>query len=230
MLRLLRSCRVPATRFFSEDFILEDSEESVKNTQNTELIRLLPVAKHPIFPKHYIRFKLSSENFKFLVADSHSNYAGAFVLKPKADTTELETNLSLLSILPIKGIDQIYSTGSLCQTSFNKFDRTIVLKPLNRTRLLQVVEPISDSVPFPLVKVEHIPEPLNSVTSEEDITILKLLTSYLDDLKSLLTPQELTTLEMFAQRYNMRYDLESGELRRSGTELHVRYCQDTEDI
>ena len=208
MLRLLVSCRAPGTRFFSEDVILEDSEESIKNTQNTELIRLLPVARHRLFPKHYVSFKLSSDNFKFLVADSHSNYVGAFVLKPKEAKTDLEANPSFLSILPIKDIDQIYHTGSLCQTIFNKFGRTIVLKPLNRTRLLQIVEPISDTVPFPLVRVQDIPEPLNSVTSEEDLTILKLLTSYLDDLKSLLTPQELTNVESFAKRYNMRHDLE----------------------
>lgn len=208
MLRLLKNYRLPMRRFFSEDFVLEESEEAVKTPQNTELLRLLPVAKHPIFPKHFIRFKLTSENFKFLVGDTHSHYAGAFVMRPKEDTTELETNATLLSILPVKGIEQVYPIGSLCQTSFNKFDRTVVLKPLNRTKLIEVVEPVSDTVPFPLVKVEHIPEPINSVSSEEDQTFLKLLSTYLDDLRGLLTPQELTTLEMFAQRYNMRYDLD----------------------
>ena len=208
MLRLLRNSRIPLRRYFSEDFILEDIEDSSKITQSTELVRLLPVAKHPIFPKHYVRFRLNTENFKFLVSDPHSNYAGAFIMRPKEEMTELETNFSLLSILPVKGIEQVYSIGSLCQTSFNKFDRTIVLKPLNRTKLIEVVEPISDKVPFPLVKVQHIPEPITSVLAEEDQIILKLLVSYLDDLKSFLSPPELTTLELFAQRYNMRHDLD----------------------
>lgn len=35
---------------------------------------------------------------------------------------------------------------------------------------------------------------------------MKLLMSSLDELRTLLSQQELTTLELFAQRYNMRHD------------------------
>lgn len=208
MLRLLNLRRAFPRRYFSDDFILEEGEDTSKTPNSTDLIRLLPVAKHPIFPKHLVRFKLNSDNFKFLVQDKYSHYAGVFVTKPKEESTELETNLSLLSILPIKGIDQIYSTGSLCQTTFNKFDKTVTLKPLVRTKLIEVVEPVSETVPFPLVKVENISEPINNVTSEEDQTMLKVLNTYLEEFRTYLNAHELTNLEILAQRYNMRYDLD----------------------
>jgi ATP-dependent Lon protease len=209
MLRLARMFKGgPMRRYYSEELLLEDVEEVSSISQSTELIRLLPIAKHPIFPKHYIRFKLSLENFKFLVADPHSNYAGAFVVKPKDEKNELETNTSLLSILPLKNIDQVYSIGSLCTTNFNKFDKTIYLKPINRTKLIEVVEPASETIPFPLIKVQHIPEPTKVVSKVEDEQALKVLFGYLDELKSLLTPSELSALEVFGQRYNMKYDLD----------------------
>lgn len=208
MLRLLNLRRALPKRYFSDDFILEDAEDPLKTPNPTDLIRLLPVAKHPIFPKHLVRFKLNSDNFKFLIQDKHSHYAGAFVTKPKEESTELETNLSLLSILPVKGIDQIYSIGSLCQTTFNKFDKTVTLKPLVRTRLIEVVEPVSETVPFPLVRVENLQEPINNVTSEEDQAILKVLNTYLEEFRTYLNAHELTNLEILAQRYNMRYDLD----------------------
>mmetsp|Transcript_15543 Transcript_15543/g.15508 ORF Transcript_15543/g.15508 Transcript_15543/m.15508 type:complete len:777 (+) Transcript_15543:188-2518(+) len=148
----------------------------------------------------------SPENFKFMVADSHSNMVGAFVLKPKEEAKELETQLSLNSILPLKAIDNVYSVGALCTTSFNKFDRTITLKPTNRTKLIEVVEPSTPEIPFPLVRLQHYDETPQQASTEEDQTILKLLVAQLDELRSLLSPQELTTLELFAQRFNMRYD------------------------
>src|SRR5574343_18230 len=167
MLRFIRLQRSFTKRFFSEEFILEEPEDISKQTQSSDLIRLLPVAKHPIFPKHLVRFKLNSDNFKFLVQDKYSHYAGAFVTRPKEDSKELETNLSLLSILPVKGIDQVYPIGSLCQTTFNKFDRTITLKPTIRTKIVEVLEPVSDTIPFPLVRVENIPEPIQNLTSPD---------------------------------------------------------------
>ena len=206
MLRFIRLQRSFTKRFFSEDFILEEPEDVSK--PSSDLIRLLPVAKHPIFPKHLVRFKLNSDNFKFLVQDKYSHFAGAFVTRPKEESTELETNLSLLSILPVKGIDQVYPIGSLCQTTFNKFDRTITLKPTIRTKIIEVLEPVSESVPFPLVRVENIPEPIQNLTSPDDQMMLKVLSGYLEEFRTYLNAHELTNLEILAQRYNMRYDLD----------------------
>ena len=128
--------------------------------------------------------------------------------RPKEESTELETNLSLLSILPVKGIDQVYPIGSLCQTTFNKFDRTITLKPRIRTKIIEVLEPVSESVPFPLVRVENIPEPIDNLSSADDQMMLKVLSGYLEEFRTYLNSHELTNLEILAQRYNMRYDLD----------------------
>ncbi|CAG9329977.1 LON_3 [Blepharisma stoltei] len=194
-------------RYFSDDFILDEIEEPPNKPEKpSEVVRLLPISKHPIFPKHFIRFRLSPENFKFMVSDQSSTLVSAFILKPKDDVKELESQLSLNSIFPLKGIDSVYTIGSICTTSFNKFDRTITLKPVNRTKLIEVIEPSTAEIPFPLVKLQHYDETPQQARSEEDKAILKLLAQQLDELRTLLSPQELTTLELFAQRFNMKYE------------------------
>ena len=204
MLKLLRLQRRVLGRYFSDDPIIEEPEESVH--PQTDLVRLLPISRHPVFPKHSVRFKLGSEHFKFLVQDKYSNYAGAFVVKPKESTKDLENYSALSSILPISDVEGIFSKGCLASTKFNKFDKTIMLKPSARTRLVEVVEPVSESVPFPLVRVENIPDLVTNVTSDEDQAMLKLLNASLEDLRGLLSMHELSTLEMFSQNFNMRYD------------------------
>lgn len=208
MLRLLRTCKFPNQRYFSRDFILEESDDAERNSQDNNLVRLLPIEKHPIFPKHFIRFKLTQQNYDFLSADKSSNFVGAFVMKPREHMNEIETKFSLLPINPIKGIDEVYSVGSLCQTKLNKIERSILLKPIQRTKLVEVVENVSDTVPFPLVRVEHITEPLLYLTSEEDQAILKILVSSLDELKTTMSGHEISSLDLFTQRYNMKYDLD----------------------
>ena len=204
MLRFLRSAQRPA-RYYSEDFILENSPES---SEIPDLVRLLPITRHPMFPKHPVRFKLNNENFRFLVQDKHSHYTGAFIIQPKDSSKDLENFSSLSTIHPIPDISSIFTKGCLASTKFNKFDKTVMLKPLNRTKFIEVVEPVSESVPFPLVRVEHILDLTTNVTSEEDQTMLKVLSGYLEELRGLLSTHELTTLEMFSQNYNMRYDLD----------------------
>jgi Lon-like ATP-dependent protease len=191
------------SRYFSEDVIVEDAEEMQKTP---DMVRLLPISRHPVFPKHPVRFKLGSDHFKFLVQDKHSHFAGAFVVKPKEATKDLEDFAALSSILPVNDLENLYLKGCLASTKFNKFDKTIMLKPSQRVRLLEVVEPVSESIPFPLVKIEPIPDLITNVTNEEDQAMLKVLSNLLEELRGLLSMHELSTLEMFSQNFNMRFD------------------------
>jgi Lon-like ATP-dependent protease len=103
-------------------------------------------------------------------------------------------------------MDSIYNVGSFCEPTFDRFDKSITLKPKNRVELLEVLEPPSTDIPFPLVKVRHYEDGLSMATSEEDQTILRLLIQRFEELRKLLSPHEITTLELFAQRYNMKVD------------------------
>jgi len=203
MLRAIKAFKKsPMKRFFNE-FTFEESPEEAQK-ENSEIVRVLPIPRHPIFPKHLIRFRLSPELYKFLVSDSYTAQVGAFVVKPREDTKELES-LALHSILPLKDLDAIYDIGALCKTSFNKFDRTITLDPLHRVKFTEVLEPPSGETPFPLVKLHHFEEE-SQIQSEDDQTMMKLLVEKLEELKSHLSNSEMATLEIIGQRFNMRYD------------------------
>lgn len=62
----------------------------------------------------------------------------------------------------------------MCGTSFNKFDRTINLKPMQRAELIEVVEPMTDTIPFPLVKLRLFND-TEFKTNDDDQALLKIL-------------------------------------------------------
>ena len=91
-----RMCRAftsdtPDPELFVEENETPQPKEAVKRDQ----VRVIPVPRHPIFPKHPVRFRLSPEAFQALVADKTNNYVGAFVLKPREGKDELESAQAL---------------------------------------------------------------------------------------------------------------------------------------
>jgi len=207
MLKAARYIRTsPLRRFFQEFQFGEGSGLHTQEPKPHEVVRALPVLRHPIFPKHASRFRLSPELFRFLTADPHSDQVGAFVMKPKEESYEIES-MALHSILPLESLDSVYSVGSVCKTSFNKFDRTITLQPLNRVTYTEVLEEPSKEVPFPLVRLKHFEEG-GKATSEDEQAFMKLLVEKLEELKNHFSNQEVATLEIIGQRFNMRYDEE----------------------
>ena len=75
--------------------LVEEGEPAPKETVKRDLVRILPVPRHPIFPRHPIRYRLSPEAFQALVADKTNSYVGAFVLKPREGKDELESAQAL---------------------------------------------------------------------------------------------------------------------------------------
>lgn len=75
--------------------LVEESEAAPKETTKRDIVRVLPVPRHPIFPRHPIRFRLSPEAFQALVEDKSNGYVGAFVLKPREGKDELESAQAL---------------------------------------------------------------------------------------------------------------------------------------
>ena len=78
-----------------EMFVEEVETPAQKETVKRSSVRILPVPRHPIFPKHPVRFRLSPEAFQALIADKTNSYIGAFVLKPREGKDELESAQAL---------------------------------------------------------------------------------------------------------------------------------------
>ena len=171
---------------------------------NKEKVRVLPLPRHPIFPKHPIRFRLSTESFNSLIDDPSSSLFGAFV-KKDVSKTELEQGPNLHPIHSYRDHTQIYDVGSLCEASFNRFYRTITLTPISRIRLTAPITPPIKGR-FPLVSITHFP-PLRDVPlTSENKQLLKQLFASVEELRTLLSPQEIQTSDIIADRFDMKYD------------------------
>lgn len=103
MLRVFQKLvRPSATRFFAAtaegldpEMLVEDGDPQPKETTKRDQIRVVPVPRHPIFPRHPVRFRLSPDAFQALISDKTNNYVGAFVLKPREGKDELESAQAL---------------------------------------------------------------------------------------------------------------------------------------
>jgi hypothetical protein len=65
---------------------------------------------------------------------------------------------NLQTITPFTNVDSIYDIGSYCETVINKFERTVVLKPISKIRLGEITEEVTKDNVFPLGTVIDLPE------------------------------------------------------------------------
>ena len=213
----MRRLFLPSTGMRSFCNLFSDSEDPIpieKIDEEVELptepgektIRILPIPKHPIFAKHMVKFRLGSGTFKFLLAKDDTKHMAAFVMKKREGSDKDLEVYNLQTITPFTGIDSIYDIGAYCETVINKFERTVVLKPISKIKLDEVTEEVTNDVPFPLAKVTDMPEQTAETEEEkkQDNSLIEILMNEIDDVRDLLTHQELTTLDLFAQNYDMR--------------------------
>lgn len=167
----------------------KDEEEVAPVEPGEKTIRILPIPKHPIMNKHMVKFRLGSGTFKFLLSKDDTKHMAAFVMK-KRETSEKDLEVyNLQTITPFTGTDSIYDIGAYCETVINKFERTVVLKPISKIRLDEVAEEVTNDVPFPLAKVSTLPDEIAETEEEkkQDNSLIEILMNEIDDVRDLLT-------------------------------------------
>jgi hypothetical protein len=91
MYRPVSTARYFASTLFEDSSEVEPEVETAADAQDTsstlKSVRILPIPKHPIFPKHMVKFRLGSESFKFLLQKDDTKHVAAFIMK-KRETTE----------------------------------------------------------------------------------------------------------------------------------------------
>jgi len=202
----------PSRSFSSSSSEESDSLDSIDspyedNKVKQDRLLVLPIPRHPIWPKNIVRFRLTIDAFNFMINEETSDYIAAFVSKETEFKNELENyNQFNSSVIPhYKGKEGLHNVGAYCKTIFNRIERTIVLKPINRIRLLEV-EP-NPSTLYPYAKVEHIEDKEPLIMTEDDKAMQVLLLQKIEAITNMLkTSSEVGILENTALRFNMRYN------------------------
>lgn len=205
LLRRLRRLWLPYRPFCSSDIDPNQPEDpAAYPLPPADQVRVLPIPRHPIFPKHPVRFRLNTESFNSLIDDPTNSVVGAFVRKQVAKA-ELDQGQVLHTIHSLSDVAKVFNVGSLCETSFNRFHRTVTLTPISRIRLTDVI-PSAVRERFPMAHFSRFPSQHTSVQTPQDKQLMKTLFTTVEDLRALLSQQELHTAEVIADRFDMKLD------------------------